>query len=107
MLRTSVSANDFVLLVSLNTFLLAMIGGITTVTGALIGGMALPLLDTDLQGLFIGAGAILISRLPNGFAGVLYGLPARLRRPPGLGEPRLGGDTTAPVTPPLPERVPA
>lgn len=85
MLRTSVSANDFVLLVSLNTFLLAMIGGITTVTGALIGGMALPLLDTDLQGLFIGAGAIVVSRLPNGFAGVLYGLPSRLGR---SGSPR-------------------
>ncbi|MEO7430197.1 MAG: ABC transporter permease [Acidimicrobiales bacterium] len=85
MLRASVSANDFVLLVSLNTFLLAMIGGITTITGALIGGMALPFLDTDLQGLFIGAGAIVISRLPNGFAGILYGIPDRLRRPPATG----------------------
>lgn len=82
MLRQSVSANDFVLLLSLNTFLLAMIGGITTVTGALIGGMVLPFLDTDLQGLFIGAGAILISRLPNGFAGILYGFGDRLRRSP-------------------------
>lgn len=93
MLRTSVSANDFVLLVSLNTFLLAMIGGITTITGALIGGMALPLLDTDLQGLFIGAGAIVVSRLPNGFAGVLYGLPARLGRAAG---PRAVGPNPTP-----------
>lgn len=81
MLRTSVSANDFVLLVSLNTFLLAMIGGITTVTGALIGGMVLPFLDPNLQGMFIGLGAIVISRLPNGFAGILYGIPDRLHRP--------------------------
>lgn len=80
MLRTTVSANDFVLLVSLNTFLLAMIGGITTVTGALIGGLALPLLDSNLQGVFIGAGAIIVSRLPNGFAGVLYAIPERLGR---------------------------
>lgn len=80
MLRTSVSANDFVLLVSLNTFLLAMIGGITTVTGALIGGMVLPFLDPNLVGVFIGLGAIVISRLPNGFAGILYGIPDRMRR---------------------------
>ncbi|MGQ0432171.1 MAG: ABC transporter permease [Microthrixaceae bacterium] len=81
MLRTSVSANDFVLLISLNTFLLAMIGGITTVTGALIGGMVLPFLNPNLQGMFIGVGAIVVSRLPNGFAGILYGLPERFRRP--------------------------
>ena len=78
MLRSSVSANDFLLLVSLNAFLLAMIGGITTVTGALIAGLALPVLDADLQGVFIGAGAILVSRLPNGFAGLLYDGARRL-----------------------------
>lgn len=82
MLRSSVSANDFLLLISLNTFLLAMIGGITTVTGAFIGGLVFPFLADDLKGLFIGAGAIVVSRLPNGFAGLLYGLPERLRRPP-------------------------
>ena len=107
MLRTSVSANDFVLLISLNTFLLAMIGGITTVTGALIGGMALPLLDTDLQGLFIGAGAIVVSRLPNGFAGVLYSLPERLRRPSARGTGASREPSTVAATPPLPDRVPA
>jgi branched-chain amino acid transport system permease protein len=86
-LRTTVSAENFVLLVSLTTFLLAMIGGITTVTGAFIGGMALPILaeieanfeSLDLDGLFIGLGAILISRLPNGFAGLLLALPERWR----------------------------
>lgn len=80
MLRTSVSANDFVLFISLNTFLLAMIGGITTITGALIGGMVLPFLNPNLQGVFIGVGAIVVSRLPNGFAGIVYGVPDRLRR---------------------------
>ena len=35
--------------------------------------------NVDLDGLFIGAGAILISRLPNGFAGVMLGLPDRFR----------------------------
>lgn len=111
MLRSSVSANDFVLLISLNTFLLAMIGGITTVTGALIGGMALPLLDPNLQGLFIGAGAIVISRLPNGFAGVLYGLPDRLRRPPpSAGPPTDAGPDAGPDTVeagPVAQAVPA
>lgn len=95
MLRTSVSANDFVLLISLNTFLLAMIGGITTVTGALIGGMVLPFLDPNLQGMFIGVGAIAVSRLPNGFAGILYGLPDRLRHPAATRHrsPRVGAAT--------------
>ena len=110
-LRTSVSGNDFVLLISLTTFLLAMIGGITTVTGAFIGGMALPILgeieanyeNLDLDGLFIGAGAILISRLPNGFAGVLLGLPDRFRRR------RDPAATGAAEPPPIvtPEAVPA
>jgi branched-chain amino acid transport system permease protein len=103
MLNTSVSGDDFVLLISLNTFLLAMIGGITTVTGALIAGMALPLLDADLQGIFIGAGAILVSRLPNGFAGALLVIPERVRARAtrGLGSPR----RDAPVV--EPEAVPA
>jgi branched-chain amino acid transport system permease protein len=103
-LRTSVSGNDFVLLISLTTFLLAMIGGITTVTGALIGGLALPILGeieanyegVNLQGLFIGAGAILVSRLPNGFAGWLLALPEKVR-----GRPRVV------VAERVPEPVPA
>ena len=106
-LRTSVSGNDFVLLISLTTFLLAMIGGITTVTGALIGGLALPILSeiegryegVNLQGLFIGAGAILVSRLPNGFAGWLLSVPDKVR-----GRPRAAAP--APVTV-EPEPVPA
>lgn len=89
-LRESVSGTDFALLISLNTFLLAMIGGITTVTGAFVGGMALPVLSViqgdrqglNLEGLFIGAGAILVSRLPNGVAGWLLDLPRRLRAAP-------------------------
>ncbi len=106
MLRTSVSADDFVLLISLNTFLLAMIGGITTVSGALIGGMVLPFLDPNLQGMFIGVGAIAVSRLPNGFAGILYGIPDRVRHPGAARQrsPRVG----ASVEPGLvAERVPA
>lgn len=108
MLRSSVSANDFLLLISLNTFLLAMIGGITTVTGALIGGLVFPFLDDDLKGLFIGAGAIAVSRLPNGFAGLLYGLPARLWRPAAAAdEPPAGASPDAAHPPVLPEGVPA
>jgi branched-chain amino acid transport system permease protein len=106
MLRTSVSANDFVLLVSLNTFLLAMIGGITTITGALIGGMVLPFLDSELQGVFIGLGAIVISRLPNGFAGILYGVPDRLRRLP-QSRPAAAADAVAPDTGAALEGAPA
>jgi branched-chain amino acid transport system permease protein len=103
-----------VLLISLTTFLLAMIGGITTVTGAFIGGMALPILgeieanfeNLDLDGLFIGAGAILISRLPNGFAGLLLALPERYRR---RGDAAAGADAQPAEPPPIatPEAVPA
>jgi branched-chain amino acid transport system permease protein len=78
--RGSAGATDFNVIRSLFVFLLATIGGITTVTGAFIGGVvfaALPIIQqtylksVDLQGLFIGGGAILVSRYPNGIAGVL------------------------------------
>jgi branched-chain amino acid transport system permease protein len=111
-LRQTISGNDFLLLISLITFLLAMIGGITTVTGAFIGGMALPILaeveanyeNLNLQGLFIGAGAILISRLPNGFAGLLLAIPDRFL---GRAPARLSDEPAAPPPVVTPEAVPA
>lgn len=87
--RGSAGAVDFDAIRSLFVFLLATIGGLTTVTGAFIGGVVfalLPviqkeLLDSSIQldGLFIGIGAIVVSRQPNGFAGVLLEQLERLR----------------------------
>jgi branched-chain amino acid transport system permease protein len=96
-LRTTVGTTDFVMLQSLFVFLLAMFGGITSVTGALIGGAISALLpqvqedyfpDLQLQGLAIGIGAIVISRYPNGFAGIFSDLRDRFAaRPAPAGEP--------------------
>ena len=79
--RGSAGALDFNAIRSLFVFLLATIGGLTTVTGAFIGGVVfaiLPVIQKEffddciqLDGLFIGIGAIVISRQPNGFAGVV------------------------------------
>jgi branched-chain amino acid transport system permease protein len=79
--RGSAGATDFNVVGSLFIFLLATIGGITSATGAFIGGVvfaALPIIQEDyvpsldLRGLFIGAGAIVVSRYANGFAGLVF-----------------------------------
>lgn len=108
-LRTSVTENDFLMLQSLFVFLMATFGGITTVTGALLGGVALALLPVvqqewfpgmatgTLQAVVIGAGAILISRYPDGFAGIFSQARERLRAP------FLEGAAGAPMPPAPPE----
>ena len=103
-IRGSAGSLDFNVVRSLFVFLLATVGGITTVTGAFIGGVvftALPIIqeewlsgDIQLEGLFIGIGAIVISRSPHGFASVVLDWIARLR--PSRGSP--GG-----AEPPAPE----
>jgi len=79
--RSSAGSLDFGVIQSLFIYLLVTIGGITSVTGAFIGGVVVTILpeiqtrylpDVDLQGLFIGVGAIVVSRYPNGFAGVIF-----------------------------------
>lgn len=71
-------------------FLFAVVGGVTTVSGALIGGALFALLPyvqsehPDLAGLvFAGIAAVAISlgRHPDGLAGLLAGWAAALRRP--------------------------
>ena len=87
--RGSAGAIDFDVIRSLYIYLLATIGGITTVTGAFIGGVVstgLPIIQEQwvpqiqLTGLFIGIGAIVVSRSPNGLAGLLLPRLERLRR---------------------------
>jgi len=87
-LRSSVGVFDFTMLQSLFLFLAAMVGGITTVTGAAIGGAILAILpviqqdyfqDTNLNALGVGLFAIMIARNPHGFAGFLSPAADRVR----------------------------
>jgi branched-chain amino acid transport system permease protein len=86
-LRTSVSPLDFQMLQSLFIFLAATIGGITTVAGALLGGVFLALLPEiekeigidSLQFFALGVGAILLASNPNGFGGSFAELGTRVR----------------------------
>jgi branched-chain amino acid transport system permease protein len=77
----AVGATDFQMFQSLPLLLLAVIGGVTSVTGALIGGALLGLgpVLADLTGstgqsqfILIGLAAIAFGRVPNGLAGLLF-----------------------------------
>jgi branched-chain amino acid transport system permease protein len=78
-LRGSAQTNDFLMFQSLPVLLMAVIGGVTTVSGALIGGLLLGILETQeatgaLAGLvfFItGAAAVSLGRNPNGIGFML------------------------------------
>jgi branched-chain amino acid transport system permease protein len=80
-LRQTISATDFQLLASLPLLLLAVVCGVTSVTGAAIGGvffMMLPVLQSNYPGLaglafvVIGFGAVALGRDPNGLANLLF-----------------------------------
>jgi branched-chain amino acid transport system permease protein len=96
-LKTGVAPGDFEMLQSLVLLLLVTVGGVTTVTGAFIGGFVftmIPVLQEhvgalrDVQGLQflgVGLGAMTLGRKPNGLAGDIAAageaLRARFRRP--------------------------
>ena len=75
-LRGSAQTNDFLMFQSLPVLLMAVIGGITTVSGALFGGLLLGMLQTQeatgalagLVFLFTGAAAVSLGRNPHGVA---------------------------------------
>jgi ABC-type branched-subunit amino acid transport system permease subunit len=76
-LRTTAGPTDFQMLQGLPVLLLAVVGGITTVSGALIGGLALALMPVlqdrvpELAGLVFlltGAAAMSLGTNPNGIA---------------------------------------
>jgi branched-chain amino acid transport system permease protein len=74
-LRGAAGPTDFVMYQSLPVLLLAVLGGITTPTGALIGGLMFAYLPTlvpsNLQGLVFvssGLGGVMIAKNPNGMA---------------------------------------
>ena len=102
-LRGTIGAADFQLFNSLPLLLLAVVCGVTSVTGAAMGGvglMLLPVLQSshpELAGLIfavLGFGAVALGRDPNGLANLLFGLGRRLDR--------RFGDTVRGVVPVLP-----
>jgi branched-chain amino acid transport system permease protein len=103
-LRGSAQTNDFLMFQSLPVLLMAVIGGITTVSGALIGGILLGVLQTQpatgpLAGavfLFTGFAAVLLGRNPHGLGFFatqrLEPLLARFRRRDQHDTPSSGGE---------------
>jgi len=98
-LRGSIGPNDFLYIQSLVVLLMVTIGGITTVSGAFLGGMLLGpgfyiiSKNVSIENItFLGAGlgAMTVARSPNGIAGQLAGVADRFRRKPAGGG---GGDT--------------
>ena len=88
-LRQTISATDFQLFASLPLLLLAVVCGVTSVTGAAIGGvflMMLPVLQSSYPGLaglafvVIGFGAVALGRDPNGLANLLFALGRQLEK---------------------------
>ncbi|MBA3653736.1 MAG: ABC transporter permease [Actinobacteria bacterium] len=91
-LRGTVGTIDFTALNNLPLYLLAVVGGVTTVSGAFIGGALFALLPVvqsrapDLAGLVflgIGATAVSLGRQPNGLAGMIAQRAGDTRRPRG------------------------
>jgi branched-chain amino acid transport system permease protein len=89
-LRGTVGTIDFAPLNNLPLFLLALVGGVTTVSGALIGGALFALLPViqsrapDFAGLvFLGIGitAVSLGRQPNGLAGMIAQRAGEVRKP--------------------------
>jgi branched-chain amino acid transport system permease protein len=87
-LRGTIGAADFQYFNSLPLLLLAVVFGVTSVTGAALGGiglMLLPVLQSDhpsLAGLIfavIGFGAVALGRDPNGLANLAFTVGRRLR----------------------------
>jgi branched-chain amino acid transport system permease protein len=87
-LRGTISALDFQALSGLLLLLLAVVCGVTSVTGAALGGvllMLLPVLQSQfktlggLEFLIIGIGAVSLGRDPNGIANHLFALGRWLR----------------------------
>jgi branched-chain amino acid transport system permease protein len=81
-LRGTVSTLDFQALSGLLLLLLAVVCGVTSMTGALLGGvllMLLPVLQSQfptlggLEFLIIGIGAVSLGRDPNGLANLIFG----------------------------------
>jgi branched-chain amino acid transport system permease protein len=85
-MQVSVGSADFGMFQSLPLLLLAVIAGVTSVTGALVGGLVLGLLPVipglaEVSFVLIGGAAIILGRNPNGLVALLFSLGDRWRRP--------------------------
>ena len=90
-------------------FLFAFVGGVTTVTGALIGGILfalLPLVQSEspqLAGVVFAAvavAAVLLGKQPNGMAGLLFERATRWRRAATVSESERRGEPVPPTREP-------
>lgn len=88
-LRQTVGAGDFIYFQSLLLLLCAAVFGVTSITGAVLGGVALmllPVLQSDhasiggLMFVVLAVGAVLLARDPNGLANQLFKLGRWLER---------------------------
>jgi branched-chain amino acid transport system permease protein len=87
-LRGTIVAFDFQFFASLLLLLMAVVWGVTSVTGAALGGvflMYLPVAQSDspsiagLLFLLLGVGAVILARDPNGLANKLFQVPGKIR----------------------------
>ena len=87
-LRGTIVAFDFQFFASLLLLLMAVVWGVTSVTGAALGGvflMYLPVAQSDspsiagLLFLLLGVGAVILARDPNGLANKLFQIPGKIR----------------------------
>ncbi|WP_436796034.1 ABC transporter permease [Actinospongicola halichondriae] len=104
--NASVGTIDFESINNVVLFLFAFVGGVTTITGALIGGILfalLPLVQSEspsLAGVVFAAvaiAAVLLGKQPNGMAGLLYERLARWKAGPAV--PELGEPDATLITP--------
>jgi branched-chain amino acid transport system permease protein len=88
-LRQTVGAGDFIYFQSLLLLLCAAVFGVTSITGAVMGGVALmllPVLQSDhpsiggLMFVVLAVGAVLLAKDPNGLANQLFKVGRRLER---------------------------
>ena len=87
-LRGTIGAADFQFFNSLPLLLLAVVFGVTSVTGATLGGiglMLLPVMQSNNPGVaglifaILGFGAVALGRDPNGLANLVFGLGRRIQ----------------------------
>lgn len=107
--NASVGTIDFESVNNVVLFLFAFVGGVTTVTGALIGGILfalLPLVQSEspqLAGVVFAAvavAAVLLGKQPNGMAGLLFERATRWRRAATVSESERRGEPVPPTREP-------
>jgi branched-chain amino acid transport system permease protein len=117
-LRQTVGAGDFIYFQSLLLLLCAAVFGVTSITGAVLGGVALMLLPVlqsnhpSVGGLLfvvLAVGAVLLAKDPNGLANQLFKLghllERRVTRRIRANLPTLPGSSAGPTETELPEQV--